>query len=62
MNEIKLGSRYKLAIKRAMAGEMSGRDLMAIVEYQLREYVGEDEEPFNAMELVLLTNRMVVFN
>ena len=62
MNKIKLENRYKLAIKRALVGEITGQDLKAIVEFQLREYINEGEEPFNEMELALLTNRMVVFN
>ena len=62
MNKTKLENRYKLAIKRALVGEITGQDLKAIVEFQLREYINEGEEPFNEMELALLTNRMVVFN
>ena len=62
MNKIKLENRYKLAIKRALIGEITGQDLKAIVEFQLREYINEGEEPFNEMELALLTNRMTIFN
>jgi hypothetical protein len=62
MNKIKLENRYKLAIKRALVGEITGQDLKAIVEFQLREYINEGEEPFNEMELALLTNRMTIFN
>jgi hypothetical protein len=62
MNKIKLENRYKLAIKRALIGEITGQDLKAIVEFQLREYINEGEEPFDEMELALLTNRMIIFN
>jgi hypothetical protein len=62
MNKTKLENRYKLAIKRALVGEITGQDLKAIVEFQLREYINEGEEPFNEMELALLTNRMTIFN
>jgi hypothetical protein len=62
MNKTKLENRYKLAIKRALVGEITGQDLKAIVEFQLREYIKEGEEPFNEMELALLTNRMTIFN
>jgi hypothetical protein len=62
MNKIKLENRYKLAIKRALVGEITGQDLKAIVEFQLREYINEGEEPFDEMELALLTNRMIIFN
>jgi hypothetical protein len=62
MNKTKLENRYKLAIKRALVGEITGQDLKAIVEFQLREYINEGEEPFDEMELALLTNRMIIFN
>jgi hypothetical protein len=62
MNKIKLENRYKLAIKRALIGEITGQDLKAIVEFQLREYINEGEEPFDEMELALLTNKMIIFN
>jgi hypothetical protein len=62
MNEIKVINRFKLAMKRANEGEISGQDIKAIVAYQLRKYVNEGEEPFNDTELALLTHRMVTFN
>jgi hypothetical protein len=62
MNKTKLENRYKLAIKRALVGEITGPDLKAIVEFQLRDYINEGEEPFDEMELALLTNKMIIFN
>jgi hypothetical protein len=62
MNEIKVRNRFKLAVKRALAGDISGQDLKAIVEYQLREYVGEEQDPFTDVELALMTHHMITFN
>jgi hypothetical protein len=62
MNETKLKNRFKVALKRASMGDITGQDLKAIVEFQLREYIMEGEEPFNELELALLTQQMVLFN
>ena len=62
MSEIKLKNRFNLAVKRALVGNISGQDLKAIVEYQLREYVDEEDGPFDEVELALLTHNMVLFN
>jgi len=62
MNETKLKSRFKLALKRASMGGITGQDLKAIIEFQLRGYIMEGEEPFNEVELALLTHQMILFN
>lgn len=62
MSEIKLKNRFNLAVKRALVEDISGQDLKAIVEYQLREYIGEGQDPFTDVELALLTHNMVLFN
>jgi hypothetical protein len=62
MNKEKIENRFKLAMKRALSGDISGQDVKAIVEYQLRGYLIEGEEPFNDYELALLAHRMTVFN
>lgn len=62
MNEVKVRNRFNLAVKRALVGDISGQDLKAIVEYQLRDHVGEGQDPFTDMELALLTHNMITFN
>ena len=44
MNEEKIiKGKYKLAVKRALAGELSGLDVMSIVRFQCKE-LGEIDE------------------
>jgi hypothetical protein len=62
MNEIKLKNRYGLVIKRALVGNITGQDIKAIVEYQLKGYIGEGEEPLNEWEIGLIANHMMTFN
>jgi len=62
MNETKVINRFKLAIKRANRGDISGQDVKAIVEYQLRGYVKEGMDPFSDYELALIAAYMVQFN
>jgi hypothetical protein len=62
MKEIKIINRFKLAMKRANNGIMTHQDLKAIVEFQLRNYVNEEDKPFNDEELAILAHRMMIFN
>jgi hypothetical protein len=62
MNETKLKNRYGLAIKRALAGNITGQDVKAIVEYQLKDAFNIYDEPINEVELVILTHCMIAFN
>ena len=34
MNGIKVQNRFKLAIKRALSGEITGQDIKAIIEFE----------------------------
>lgn len=62
MNKIKLENRVKLSIKRALIGGITGQDIKAIVEYQVREYINEGDEPFNDVELALMASYMMTYN
>jgi hypothetical protein len=37
MNEVKIENRFKVAVKRALSGDTTGQDLIAIVKFQMRE-------------------------
>ena len=62
LNEVKMKNRYNVAVRRAVKGDITGLDLKAIVEYQMKEYIGEGEEPLNDYELAMVTMHMVHFN
>ena len=62
LNEVRIKNRFKVAMKRANSGIMSGQDIKAIVEYQLKEYVNEGDEPFTDVELALMACHMMTFN
>jgi hypothetical protein len=62
MNEIILESKYKLAIRRAMAGITTGQDVKAIVAYQMRDCIEEGRRQFTDGELAILTLYMIDFN
>lgn len=51
MNEIIVKSKAKLAVKRALKGDITGLDMIAIVQFQMRE-LGEIDPP-SAAQLVL---------
>ena len=62
MNAIKLKNRYKLAVKRAMEGDITGQDIKAIVEYQLRDSIKVKGASFDDVELALMASYMMAFN
>lgn len=62
LNEVRIKNRFKVAIKRAMNGTITGQDIKAIVEYQTKEYIGEGEEPFSDAELALMATYMITYN
>lgn len=61
-SEIKMKGRYRVAVTRARKGVMSGLDVKTIVEYQVKEYINEGDEPFNDYELAMITMAMIAFN
>jgi hypothetical protein len=60
--KIKVENRFKVTMKRIDKGVLSGQDIKAIVEFQLRKYVQEEDEPFNDEELAIIAYRMTIFN
>lgn len=62
MNGIKVQNRFKLAIKRALSGEITGQDIKAIIEFQNRDLIEKKGENLDSFELNLLTAYSISFN
>ena len=64
MNKIQCKNRYKLAIKAAEVGSLTGRDLSAITRFQVDISCLEkwDDEPLNSLALSLMVQSQIAFN
>ena len=62
MNTEIIKNKYKLAIERAIKGNITGQDVNNIIRFQNKELVGLKGEELNQMEINLLTAYSMSFN
>lgn len=62
MNTEIIKNKYKLAIERAIKGNITGQDVNNIIRFQNKDLVGLKGEELNQMETNLLTAYSMSFN
>lgn len=62
MNTEIIKNKYKLAVERAIKGNITGQDVNNIIRFQNKELVGLKGEELNQMEINLLTAYSMSFN
>ena len=62
MNIEIIKNKYKLAVERAIKGNITGQDVNNIIRFQNKELVGLKGEELNQMEINLLTAYSMSFN
>jgi len=62
MNGIKLNKQFKTTLKRVENGTTTGNDFKTIIRFQLKDFIPEDSEPFNEVELSLILGYMIENN
>jgi hypothetical protein len=62
MNNVRIETRVKLAVKNALKGNMTGEDVKAIIRFQSKELAEMKGEALDNWELGLLGAYCVAFN
>ena len=62
MNTEIIKNKYKLAVERAIKGNITGQDVNNIIRFQNKDLVGLKGEELNQMEIGLLTAYSMSFN
>ena len=62
MNTEIIKNKYKLAVERAIKGNITGQDVNNIIRFQNKDLVGLKGEELNQMEINLLTAYSMSFN
>jgi hypothetical protein len=62
MNKIIIETQYQIAMRHLENGCINGQDIAAIVQFQMREWIGEGEPLFTQEELGYIVHYMMQSN